>query len=53
VDAGAVLIVIVVVAVLPPLFMMLGGIVSALIGWTSKSYAERKDEGSEFIDLNY
>ena len=52
-DAGAVLIVIVVVAVLPPLFMMLGGIVSALIGWTSKTYAERKHAGSELIDTNY
>ena len=52
-DAGAILIVIVVVFVLPPIFLMLGAAVSAAIGLASRSYAERKHAGSELIDTNY
>lgn len=52
-DAGAVLLVIVLLFVLPPLFLMGGGVVSALLGWAAKTFAEKKNEGSEFIDLNY
>ena len=47
------LIVIVLLFVLPPMFLMGGGVISALLGWASKTYAERKNEGSELIDLNY
>ena len=50
---GAVIIVIVVLFVLPPLFLLLGMIFSALLGWASKAHAEDTHEGSELIDLNY
>ena len=50
---GAVLIVIVVLFVLPPLFLALGLVFSALLGWVSKAHAEDTHEGSELIDLNY
>ena len=52
-DAGAVLIVILVVFVLPPLFLIGGGVISALIGWAAKSHAEKANEGSELIQTNY
>ncbi|HVM07826.1 MAG TPA: hypothetical protein VM345_05160 [Acidimicrobiales bacterium] len=52
-DAGAVLIVIVLLFVLPPLFLMGGGVISAILGWASKTYAEKKNKDSELIDLNY
>ena len=52
-DAGAVLLVIVLLFVLPPLFLMGGGVVSAILGWAAKTYAEKKDPNSELIDLNY
>ncbi|HEX7166580.1 MAG TPA: hypothetical protein VF230_06340 [Acidimicrobiales bacterium] len=52
-DPGAVLVVVAVVLVLPPLFMMLGLLVSAAIGWTAKTNAEAVHEGSELIETNY
>ena len=51
--AGAVLLVIFIVLVLPPAFLMAGGVVSAILGWAAKSNAEAANEGSELIDLNY
>lgn len=53
VDAGAVLIVILLVFVLPPAFLIGGGVISALIGWAAKTTAERQNEGSELIETNY
>lgn len=52
-DAGAVLIVILLVFVLPPAFLIGGGVISALIGWAAKTTAERQNEGSELIETNY
>ena len=52
-DPGAVLVVIAVVIVLPSIFMLIGMLVSAAIGWSAKSHAEAANEGSELIDLNY
>jgi len=50
---GAVIIVVVLVAVLPPLYLMTGGVLSAIVGWALKSGAEADHEGSELIDLYY
>ena len=52
-DPGAVLIVVFILFVLVPSFLMLGGIVSALIGWTAKTFAEKQNEGSDLIETNY
>ena len=52
-DPGAVLIVIVVVFVLPPLVLMGGAAASALIGWASKTYAEKRNPDSELIQTNF
>ena len=49
---GPILIVVGVVLVLPPLFLIAGMIVSALIGWLGTEYAEQTHEGSELIELN-
>lgn len=51
--SGAVVLAIVIVFVIPPIVLMLGGIFSALIGWAAKSNAETEHEGSPFVDLNY
>lgn len=51
--SGAVVLIVVIVFVLPPIMLMVGGIISALLGWTLKSNAEAEHEGSELIDLNY
>ena len=49
---GAVLIVIVLVTVLPVAFMLLGGAIAVLLGWTLKADGEARNEGSELIALN-
>jgi hypothetical protein len=49
---GAILIVIAVVLVLPPLFLLAGMVVSALLGWLSTEHAEATHEGSELVELN-
>ena len=50
---GAVLIVITVVIVLPIMFMWMGAAIAALFGFSLKSHAEARNEGSELIDTNY
>ena len=49
---GPVLILVVLLVVLPPTFMMLGFVLSAIIGWALKDNGEKTHEGSELIDLN-
>ena len=49
---GPIVIVVVVVAVLPPLFLISGLVISAILGWLSTTYGEDTHEGSELIDLN-
>ena len=49
--AGAVAIVVVVVVVLPALFLLLGGVLSAVVGCRLKEEAERVHEGSELAEL--
>jgi hypothetical protein len=51
--AGAVLIVVFIVLVLPPLFMMGGAVISAILGWSLKATAEADHAGSELIETNY
>jgi len=50
--AGPILIAIGIVLVLPPLFLLGGLVVSALLGWLLVEHAEETHPGSELIDLN-
>ncbi len=50
---GAAIIVVVILFVLPPLFLMTGAVVSAIMGWALRARAEDDHRGSELIDLNY
>lgn len=48
---GALVIVFVIVFVLPPLFLIAGGLVSAVLGWAGTTDAAERHEGSELVDL--
>ena len=50
---GAVIVAVIIVLILPPLYFITGGILSAVMGWLLKNDAEAEHEGSELIDLNY
>ncbi|MBW3649635.1 MAG: hypothetical protein KY458_03615 [Actinobacteria bacterium] len=50
---GAGLVAVVILFVLPPLFLMTGAVVSAVMGWALRARAEEDHVGSELIDLNY
>ena len=50
---GAFLIVAVIVLVLPPLYLITGGVLSAVMGWVLRKNGEDTHEGSELIDLYY
>ncbi len=50
--AGAILICVAVVLVLPPLFLITGMAFTAALGWLLKEEAEQTHPGSELIDLN-
>jgi len=50
--AGAILIAIVLVVVIPVAVCMSGAVVAALLGWSLKEDAETRYEGSELISLN-
>jgi hypothetical protein len=52
VAVGPVLIAIAIVLVLPPLFLVLGMVFSAILGWLLVDHAEETHAGSELIDLN-
>jgi hypothetical protein len=49
---GAILIIVAMAFVFPPLVFAGGLVLSALLGWASKEEAEATHEGSEFIELN-
>ena len=50
--AGAVLMAIVLVVVIPVAVCMSGAVLAALLGWSLKDEANARNEGSELIDLN-
>jgi hypothetical protein len=50
--AGAILIIIVLVAVIPVLVIISGGVVAGLIGTALRANGEKTHEGSELIELN-
>jgi hypothetical protein len=50
--AGAVLMAIVLVVVIPVAVCMLGAALAALLGWSLKDDADARNDGSELIDLN-
>ncbi len=50
---GAFIVVGVIVLVLPPLMMMGGAVISAVLGWSLWDNAEQEHEGSELIPTNY
>lgn len=50
--AGAIIIAIVLVIVIPVAVCMSGAVVAALLGWSLKDDAEARNEGSELIELN-
>ncbi len=48
---GAITIVVLIVLVLPPLFLITGGILSAIVGWASKRNADAQHAGSDLAAL--
>ena len=50
--AGAILIAIVLVVVIPVAVCMSGALVAALLGWSLENDADARNEGSELIALN-
>ena len=49
---GAIAIVVLIVLVLPPLYLISGGVLSAIMGWALKSNADDEHAGSELADLD-
>lgn len=49
---GGAITVTVVMLLMVPLVLVVGGVLFALVGWAAKEDAERQNEGSEFIELN-
>ena len=50
--AGAIVLIIVIVAVLPVMFILTGGAIAAALGWLLRDNGESTHEGSELIELN-
>jgi hypothetical protein len=50
--AGAIVMVVLLVLVIPVMFLIGGAVVAAILGSMLKANGERTHEGSEFIDLN-
>ena len=50
--AGAILIIIVLVAIIPVLVIISGGVLAGVIGTMLKINGDKTHEGSELIDLN-
>jgi hypothetical protein len=50
--AGAIILAIVLVVVIPVAVCMSGAAVAALLGWSLKNDADARNEGSELIELN-
>ena len=49
---GAVLVALAVIVVIPSSFMIGGAVLAGLLGWSLKSDADDRHEGSELVDLN-
>jgi hypothetical protein len=49
---GPIIVVFVILFVIPPGFLMALGFISGVFGWSLKTDAEHRHEGSELIDLN-
>ena len=49
---GALVVAFDILLVLPPMFLMMLGAASAVIGWAAKDDAEQRYAGSELVDLN-
>lgn len=49
---GALILVAIIVIALPVTFLMTGGAVAALLGWSLKDNGEATHEGSELVDLS-
>lgn len=49
---GAIAIVVLIVLVLPPLYLITGGVLSAVVGWALKNNADAEHAGSELADLD-
>ena len=50
---GAAIIVVVIVVALPVAYLMTGGVLSAVMGWSLKNEAEATHPNSELTELNY
>lgn len=50
---GAAVIILIVVVILPVTFLIIGGVLSAVMGWALKDNAEATHPDSELTDLNY
>ena len=50
--AGALIVAVIIVVVIPVGLCMTGAAVAALLGWSAKEDAEARHEGSELIDLS-
>jgi nitrogen fixation-related uncharacterized protein len=50
--AGAIVVAIIIVILIPVSLMMSGAVVAGLLGWALKDDAAERYEGSELVDLN-
>jgi len=50
--AGAIVLVVILVVVIPVTVCMSGAVIAAILGWSLKDTAEEDHQGSELIDLN-
>lgn len=51
--SGAAVIILIVVVILPVTFLIIGGVLSAVMGWALKDHAEVTHPDSELTELNY
>lgn len=49
---GALVLALVIVVILPVTFMLMGSLITAVMGWFLKESVEDAHEGSELVDLN-
>ena len=50
--AGAIVVAVIIVILIPVSLMMSGAVVAGLLGWALKDDAEERYEGSELVDLD-
>jgi hypothetical protein len=49
---GALILAFIIIVALPVSFLVTGGVIAAVLGWSAKEDAEARYEGSELIDLS-